>query len=278
MESEAMGEPAGSIVRGSLPTVLAVDDELIGIYSIKRALRGYVELTVASTFAEAQRVLERGEHFDAFIFDVLLDAGTGLDLLAHARRHGYATTPAILVTGSLRADWVNPANALRAELLTKPFPTDQLREFVDRVASAKAAGVPQPGAPRPRSLQGCIAELRQLLDGPQDWRVRYATGAIAKELEAHPERYGPHAVSLVAGSVGIDRVTLYRTAKIAARWTLDEVGALLARKMRDGRVLSWKHVVALAAIERETVREQLLRRTVEECLPASAIDEAAAKQ
>ncbi len=274
-----MGEPAGSIVRSSLPMVLAVDDELLGIYSIKKALRGYAELTVASTFAEAQRVLERGERFDAFIIDVLLDAGTGLDLLAHARQHGYANTPAILVTGSLRADWINPANALRAELLTKPFPTDQLRDFVCRVASAKAEGTPNAGSSsRPRTLQGCIAALRQLLDGPQDWRVRYASGEIAKELEAHPERYGPHAVSLVAGSVGIDRVTLYRTAKVAERWTLDQVGALLVRKMRDGRTLSWKHVVALAAIERNDAREQLLRRTLEECLPASAIDEAAAKQ
>lgn len=274
-----MGESASHLARSSLPPVLVVDDELLGIYSIKRALRGHAELTVASTFAEAQRVLARGEPFDALVFDVLLDEGTGIDLLAHAREHGYANTPAMLVTGSLRAEWVNPANALRAELLTKPLPTEQLRDFVRRVASAKAAGTPSAGAAsRPRTLQGCIKELRQLLDGPQDWRSRYATGEIAKELEAHPERYGPHAVSLVAGSVGIDRVTLYRTAKVAERWTLDEVGALVARKMRDGRVLSWKHVVALAAIEREALREQLLRRTLEECLPPNALEEAAAKQ
>ncbi len=273
-----MGEPAGNIARSSLPPVLVVDDELLGIYSIKRSLRGYAEITVASTFAEAKRLLEKGEAFDALIFDVLLDQGTGLELLALAREHRYVTTPAILLTGNLRSEWVNSANALRAELLTKPFPTEQLVDFVRRVASARrAAGMTErAAASQPRSLQGCIAELRKLVDGPQDWRVRYATGEIAKELEQHPERYGPHALALVAGAVGIDRPTLYRTAKVAERWTLEEVGALVVRKMRDGRLLSWKHVVALASIERAEAREQLLRRAIDECLAASAIDEAAA--
>jgi CheY-like chemotaxis protein len=275
MEWIAMGEPAGNIVRSSLPPVLVVDDELLGIYSIKRSLREYAELTVASTFAEGKRLIESGETFEALIFDVLLDQGTGLDLLALAREHRYANTPAILLTGSLRAEWVNSANALRAELLTKPYPTEQLRDFVRRVACARAVGMPKPGSPPPRSLQGCIAELRKLVDGPQDWRVRYATGEIAKELEQHPERYGPHALALVAGTVGIDRPTLYRTAKVAERWTLEEVGALVARKMRDGRLLSWKHIVALASIERSELREKLLRRAIDECLPASAVDDAA---
>lgn len=81
----------------------------------------------------------------------------------------------------------------------------------------------------------------------------------------------------MAGTIGIDRPTLYRTAKVAERWTLDEVGALVVRKMRDGRLLSWKHVVALASVERTELREQLLQRAIDECLPASAIDDAAAK-
>jgi CheY-like chemotaxis protein len=133
MESDSMREPAGTTtVRASLPRVLLVDDELLGIYSIKRSLRDCAELTVASTFVEAQRLLDGGGPFDALILDVMLDTGTGLDLLAHAREHGYANTPAILLTGALRAEWVNPANALRAELMTKPFPTDQLRSFVRR--------------------------------------------------------------------------------------------------------------------------------------------------
>lgn len=133
-----MGEPAGNVARtSSLPQVLVVDDELLGIYSIKRSLRGSAELTVASTFAEGQRLLERREPFDALVFDVLLDKGTGLELLALAREHGYATTAAMLVTGSLRTEWVNTANALHAELLTKPFPTEQLRDFVRRAASTR---------------------------------------------------------------------------------------------------------------------------------------------
>jgi CheY-like chemotaxis protein len=278
MELISMGEPAdGNIVPSSLPPVLVVDDELLGITSVNRSLRGYAELTFASTFAEAKRLLEGGEAFDALVFDVLLDQGTGLDLLAFARGARYVTTPAILLTGSLRSEWVNAAHALGAELLTKPYPTEQLRNFVRRVASARAVGVPKPSSPPPRSLHGCIAELRKLVDGPQDWRVRYTTGEIAKELEQHPERYGPHALALVAGTVGIDGPTLYRTAKVAERWTLEEVGALFARKMRDGRLLSWKHVVALASIEHAELREQLLRRAIDQCLPASAIEDAAAK-
>lgn len=100
-----MVEPAGTLARSTLPRVLVVDDELLGIFSIKRTLRDCAELTVASTHAEAHRLLE----------------------------HGYASTPAILLTGGLRAEWVNPAHALRAELMTKPFPTEQLRDFVRRV-------------------------------------------------------------------------------------------------------------------------------------------------
>jgi CheY-like chemotaxis protein len=257
-----------------MPRVLVVDDEPLPLQGFKRALRGHAEVVATSSFEEARRLFERRERFDALVLDVLLDKGTGLDLLAFARAHGYATTPAILVTGRLQPEWINPAQALGADWLTKPFPPEQLREFVRGAANARPVTMVEV---RSRgSLQACIDELRKLVDGPQDWRVRHAIGEIAKDLKAHPERFGPHAIALVARALGIDRLTLYRAAKVAERWTLEQVGALLASKMQDGRLLSWKHVVALAWVESDAARDVLLQRTLDECLAASAVEDATA--
>lgn len=266
-----MGQPVHDQTanRASLPRVLVVDNERLAIQGFKRVLRGHAEVVVASTFAEALALLVRGERLDAFVFDINLDPGSGLDLLGFARQHGYANTPAIVVTGASGNDFVNSANALRAELLTKPFPPEQLREFVRRAAPADAR---TSGDQVPQTMGDCIAQLRNLLDRPFDWRARYAVGQLVVELKARPERFGTRAVIEAAAALGDDATTLYRFARVAERWALAEVESLLSRRMRDGRSLSWRHLVALAGVESDDERERLLARTIDESLSALALE------
>lgn len=136
-----------------------------------------------------------------------------------------------------------------------------LRDVIDRS--------PPPVAPLPRGaaaeggaeLQARIEELRRLAAQPPDGIVRYAMGAIVKELKSHPEVYGGNAVSVAAAAVGEDTAGLYRFASVAERWSSREVKSLLS-----SHGVSWSHLVALARIESRPVRDRFLRRIQREKL------------
>jgi DNA-binding CsgD family transcriptional regulator len=129
---------------------------------------------------------------------------------------------------------------------------------------------PRPVATRPRPtggvggggpLQSRIEQLRLLVAQPSDDSVRYAMGAIVRELKSHPETYGASAVSVAAVAIGEDLPGLYRFASVAEQWSAREVSTLLS-----GKALSWSHLVALARVESRPVRERFLRRVQRERL------------
>jgi CheY-like chemotaxis protein len=239
MELELMGQSVPSEpVRK--PCVLVVDNEALALHALQRMLQRDAEVVVAATFDEARRLLEGGARFDAFVFDINLDPGSGLDLLAFAREHGYATTPAIVVTGTSGNAFVNPVHALHAELLTKPFPPEQLREFVRRAGthaddeSGAGSSVPADTVTAVRvrtrvSLADCIDDLRRLFSMRQSWETWYAIGTIVREMQAN---LGPRAVPAAAVEIRRNRVKLYRCARVAGRWSVAEVEKLLAGTVR----------------------------------------------
>jgi DNA-binding CsgD family transcriptional regulator len=136
-----------------------------------------------------------------------------------------------------------------------------LRHVIDRSSRAAATAAPRGGAAGGK-LGARIEELRHLAAQPADASVRYAMGAIVKDLKSRPGTYGESAVSVAAAAIGEDMAGLYRFASVAERWGAREVRALLADES-----VSWSHLVALARIESRTVRDRFLRRVRREKLP-----------
>ena len=210
-----MGESVPTSEARRQPRVLIVDNEPLALEGFKTCLRRHAEVVVASRFDDAQAILERGEPFDAFVFDLNLDPGSGIELLAFAREHGYPKTPAMLVTGAEGHEYVNPAHALHAEVLTKPFPPEQLREFVRRASEEAETRSKRPSsfpedllssvrAEGRESLDECIHDLRKLLAVRQTWQVRHAIGSIINEMMTKPDVFGARAVSMAAADLEKD--------------------------------------------------------------------------
>lgn len=138
-----------------------------------------------------------------------------------------------------------------------------LRDLIDRgprvaATEPETAGVVDEGG---GPLQARIQRLRRLAARPPTDSVRYAIGAIVKELKSDRATYGDGAVSVAAAAIGEDLPGLYRFASVAERWSAREVTSLLS-----GTGVSWSHLVALARIESRPVRERFLRRIQREKL------------
>lgn len=258
-----MGDP-------SLPRFLAVDDDPGAQRTYRRLLRKYGDVVVADGVAAAKKELKDGGGFDVFLFDLRLGDGSGLELLAHARR-SHPSTPALLLTGHVEGWVVNEAFDLGADTLAKPFEAPRLFQWVERVLGlTSAAGVQE----HPSALRARIETLRELLRAvPLENVGRYRVGAVVAELKAQPEVYGAGAVQLVASALAQDEASLYRHARVAERWTLVEFEALVARRMRDGSAPTWSHLVVLASVDSKARRERLLERILGESLSVRRLEE-----
>lgn len=258
-------------MRGAaLPRFLAVDDDPTAQRVYRRLLRKYGDVVVADGLAAAKKELTEGDTFDAFLFDLRLGDGSGLELLAHARL-AHPRTPALLLTGHVEGWVVNEAFDLGADTLAKPFEAPRLYQWVERVLGL---GNAQADQPRPAALSRRIETLRELLrTAPLDSPARYRVGRVVAELKAEPEVYGHSAVQLVAAALGQDEASLYRHARVAERWSPAEFDSLLARRMGDGSPPTWSHLVVLASVESKSRRQQLLERLLDESLSVRRLEE-----
>ncbi|HEX3346426.1 MAG TPA: response regulator [Polyangiaceae bacterium] len=108
---------------------LIVDDEAIVCRAIARLVRREFEPVLAGSVAEASRELAKPGAWWAFVIDVLLPDGSGLDFLADARRT-HPTTPAMVLTGWLDPVVVNAAHDLDATCVIKPADGDRILRFL----------------------------------------------------------------------------------------------------------------------------------------------------
>jgi len=254
------------------PCFLAVDDDPGAQLGYKRLLRKYGRVVVAANAAQARLQLASYPGWRAFLFDLRLPDGSGLDLLADARRT-FPATPAMLLTGHVEGPVVNAAYDLDAGVLGKPFDASRVHRWIERALGLERDERADAG--QPVALRERIAALRELLGRlPADGRARYEIGRIIAELKARPDEYGHGAVSIAATTLGEDIPSLYRYARVAERWTQEELDALLARTMRDGRPLSWSHLVVLSSVEGGKAYARLLERTLGECLSVRELDDA----
>jgi two-component system, NarL family, response regulator DevR len=111
---------------------LIVDDNSLVRRALECVLHRYGACRSVASASEAARELESGIDWDGFIIDVCLGDGSGLDVLAHARRT-YVQTPAIVLTGTLDRTTVNRAALLNARFVCKPCGIQELAPFVGDV-------------------------------------------------------------------------------------------------------------------------------------------------
>jgi DNA-binding NarL/FixJ family response regulator len=114
--------------------ILVVEDQPLASVGILRLANRVGRAFLAPTVAAAKRALAVIENWGAFVIDVGLPDGSGMDVLAHAREV-YPKTPAIVVTGLISPEVVNAAFDLRAGCLAKPLDGARLVRFFEEAAS-----------------------------------------------------------------------------------------------------------------------------------------------
>lgn len=112
----------------ALPILCLEDDAHFGV-ALKRALAGRdVDLVCR---ADQSRERMQGTTYAAWLLDVNVPDGSGLEVLAWARARG-DDTPALVMTGGDDRSVPNRAQALGAEFLYKPCTKSNIEAFLER--------------------------------------------------------------------------------------------------------------------------------------------------
>jgi DNA-binding NarL/FixJ family response regulator len=107
---------------------LVVDDEPLTARSIARTLGRLGSVVIVSSRAEACARVDAVRAWTALVLDLWLSDGTGLEVLAHARKLNIQS-PALLLSGALEPASINRAFPLDARVLAKPCEPEHLRQW-----------------------------------------------------------------------------------------------------------------------------------------------------
>jgi ActR/RegA family two-component response regulator len=122
-------------------SILIAEDNPAYARALGRVASRYGEVVFAETAGQADVALaERRQNWKAFILDVALGDGSGLDVLDRARER-FPRTRALFITGYLDSHKVNAAYRLDADLLGKPFSREDVVRFL------RSIGRPKPTEP-----------------------------------------------------------------------------------------------------------------------------------
>lgn len=119
---------------GGALSFLIVDDEPLVQRALASVLRRYGACSAIRSASDAESRL--GHEWDGLLIDVRLEDGSGLDVLASARRRKIRA-PALILSGRIDHDVVNRAAALDARLVCKPCGTSELAPFLADVLLRK---------------------------------------------------------------------------------------------------------------------------------------------
>lgn len=233
------------------------------IRQLARVVRPFGEAIVAGSVSGAMALLAAHVAWTGFFVDLGLPDGSGLDVVGRART-AFPGVRAMVLTGTVEPGLINAVHDLGASYVVKPVDSARITRFVQEIVEAPDIGVSP--ATVPETLEGCIARLRALLPLRLDPLARYAIGAVVAAIKARPEVYGKRGVTAVAAAIGEDVPSLYRHAGVAECWSEADVRSLLASKARDGRSLSWSHVVLLGTVPSPVTRQRLVKQVLEEGL------------
>ncbi len=115
-----------------MASFLIVDDNDLVRRALTFVLHKYGECRVAASAMDAEQHIASGVDWDGFVIDVRLGDGSGLDVLARARR-SHAKTPAVVLSGNLDREVVNRAAVLDARFVCKPCGLEELAPFLSDV-------------------------------------------------------------------------------------------------------------------------------------------------
>jgi len=178
---------------------LVVDDEPLSARSISRTLSRLGAVVVAGSRAEACARLDAARAWTALLLDLRLNDGTGLEVLAYARKLN-VQAPAIILSGALEPGSINQAFPLDARVLAKPCEPEHLRRWA-REAMLASREVP--------------------------WRITKAVQDLAAKHALTPAQ-----TEILLGTVrGIDRADLMAARQVTENTHKTQVRAIL-RKTR----------------------------------------------
>jgi ActR/RegA family two-component response regulator len=242
---------------------LVVDDDARVGRQLARVVRPFGEAVVAGSVSGAMALLDAHVAWRGFIVDLGLPDGSGLDVVTKART-AFPGVRAMVLTGHVEPKLINAVHDLGATYVVKPVDAARIKRFCQEIVEATTVDLTS--AVLPGTLEGCVERLRELLPLRVDPLARYAIGAIVAAIKAGPEVYGKSGVTTVAQAIGEDVPSLYRHAAVAECWTEAGVRNLLGKKGRDGRPLSWSHLVQLEAVQSPVTRQRLVKQALDEAL------------
>jgi len=108
---------------------LIMDDEPAICRGLARIVRQDFEPVVATSVSEASTLLAKPGSWHAFILDVMLPDGSGVDVLDLARKM-HPVTPAMVLTGRPDPAVINAAHDLGATCVIKPVDAERIRQFL----------------------------------------------------------------------------------------------------------------------------------------------------
>ncbi len=135
------------------PSILVVEDEPLVSRGLMLLAGKFGQAHLAPTVAAARMALESIDDWVAFVIDVGLPDGSGMDVLARAREM-HPRASALVLTGQLSPQIANAAFDLRAVIVAKPVDTARLAGFLQEALSG--------------------ATNASLFDTARDWATRYA--------------------------------------------------------------------------------------------------------
>lgn len=157
------------------PRVLVVEDEPLVSRGILLLTNQVAQAHLAPTAAAASTALSGTESWGAFVIDVGLPDGSGIDVLARARVV-HPRTPALILTGVLSSQVANAAFDLGAACVAKPVNTVRLTQFLQEALS---------GTDTPDALYDTArtwGALYGLSLAEMDVLIKTATGALRDEI------------------------------------------------------------------------------------------------
>lgn len=154
-----------------MASFLIVDDDPLVRRALVNVLHRYGVCRSAASASDAEEHITSGAAWDGLIVDIFLGDGSGLDVLASARRL-HATTPAVVLSGTLDRAHVNRAATLNARFVCKPCGTSELAPFVSDVIERTTGDRVYAATERARHRWGLSPREADIVDATLRGRAR----------------------------------------------------------------------------------------------------------
>jgi DNA-binding NarL/FixJ family response regulator len=176
---------------GPMASFLIVDDNPLVRRALAHVLDRYGVCRSAVSVTDAEQHIASGAEWDGFVIDVCLGDGSGLDVLANARRL-HAQTPAVVLSGAPDRDSVNRAATLNARFVCKPCGRSELAPFVSDVLARTTGDRIYAASERARHRWGLTQREAEIVDATLRARTRddylQATGMSINTYKTHVRR------------------------------------------------------------------------------------------